>query len=69
MGDDVIEGLLAGEDGRELNAVIGSAGFRADNRNLEPVVIALENFLDDTATGHAGPDNHYALFVNGHVDP
>ncbi len=67
VGDDLVERLLTGQHRRELDAVIGGARFGANNGNIEPLVVALEDFLDDTATGHAGAYDDDPLFLTGHT--
>jgi hypothetical protein len=57
VDDDVLEGLLAGQQRGQHDAVVVHPRFRAEDGDAEPVRIAGEDFLDGPATGHAVADD------------
>jgi len=62
VDDDVVEALLAGEEGREHDAVVVDVRLGAEDRDGEAVRRAGENFLDRAHPGHAVADDDEALF-------
>ena len=61
MGDDLIVGLLAGEDRREHQAVVVAARFAIEERDLEAVGVGFDEVLEGAAGGHAGADDDELL--------
>ena len=61
VDDDVLEGFLAREYRGKHDAVVVHPRFRAENRHIEAVAIAGEDFLYRAAAGHAVADHHQLL--------
>ena len=63
--DDVGEGLLSGEDGREHDAVVVHPGLSPEDGDLVAVGVALEHFLHRAAAGHAVADDDKTFLGHG----
>ena len=60
VGDDRLEGLLAGQDGGEQDAVIGAMRFGTEDGDGEGLRCAIEDFLQRADAGHAVADQDQA---------
>ena len=62
VNHDVVHGLLAGQHGRQQDAVVIAVRLRAKHGDVVFVGVQLEQFLQGPHPGHAITDQHEFFF-------